>query len=290
MAIKKKKISELTLSDNLKGLYTIGVKLIDGVQTSVKVSLEYIQTAYENAVSAAQKALEAATKANNAAGSANSAASSANSAATKANTAAGNADKATAAAKTATTNANNAAAKANTAATNADNAREDLEEIKEAAVTATNSASSLISETETELSNLRELLSEVRTATKTAQDAYDLVSQIDGVNVFARIPATLVVQETVNAVVGSSPVLTKQIFPKTANQSVIFQIASGNGTINPDGVVSSPTEAGNLVINVISTISSFLWKQVTVKFRALQARKTENGTARTTENGEEIEC
>lgn len=120
MPIKKKKISELTLADNLKGLYTIGVKLINGVQTSVKVSLEYIQTAYENAVSAAQKALEAATKANNAAGSANSAASSANSAATKANTAAGNADKATAAAKTATTNANNAATKANKAAGNAD--------------------------------------------------------------------------------------------------------------------------------------------------------------------------
>lgn len=92
MPIKKKKISELTLADNLKGLYTIGVKLINGVQTSVKVSLEYIQTAYENAVSAAQKALESATKANTAAGSANSAASSANSAATKANTAAGNAD------------------------------------------------------------------------------------------------------------------------------------------------------------------------------------------------------
>lgn len=60
----------MTLADNLKGLYTIGVKLINGVQTSVKVSLEYIQTAYENAVSAAQKALEAATKANNAAGNA----------------------------------------------------------------------------------------------------------------------------------------------------------------------------------------------------------------------------
>lgn len=56
MAIKKKKISELTLSDNLKGLYTIGVKLINGVQTSVKVSLEYIQTAYENAVKATNSA------------------------------------------------------------------------------------------------------------------------------------------------------------------------------------------------------------------------------------------
>lgn len=65
MPIKKKKISELTLSDNLKGLYTIGVKLINGIQTSVKVSLEYIQTAYENAVAATDKANQAATNANN---------------------------------------------------------------------------------------------------------------------------------------------------------------------------------------------------------------------------------
>ena len=92
MGLKRIKISELTLSDNLKGLYTIGVKLINGVQTSVKVSLEHIQTAYENAVAATKKAETAANSANTAAGSANSAASSANSAATKANTAAGNAD------------------------------------------------------------------------------------------------------------------------------------------------------------------------------------------------------
>lgn len=94
MAIKKKKISELTLSDNLKGLYTIGVKLINGVQTSVKVSLEYIQTAYENAVKATNSANEAAKSANNAASSANTATS--------------NANKATEAAKTATNNANEA--------------------------------------------------------------------------------------------------------------------------------------------------------------------------------------
>lgn len=94
MAIKKKKISELTLSDNLKGLYTIGVKLINGVQTSVKVSLEYIQTAYENAVKATNSANEAAKSANNAASSANTATS--------------NANKATEAAKTATSNANEA--------------------------------------------------------------------------------------------------------------------------------------------------------------------------------------
>lgn len=151
-------------------------------------------------------------------------------------------------------------------------------------------ANGLIADTETELAMLRGLLSEVRTATKTAQDAYDLVSKINGVDVFAGIPATLVVEETINAVVGSSPIIAKELFPKTANQSVIFQLSSGKGSVTPDGVVSSPTEAGNVVIHVISTISSVLWKQVTVKFRALQARTTEDGTARTAEDGTAIVC
>lgn len=155
---------------------------------------------------------------------------------------------------------------------------------------AAEAANSLIADTETELATLRGLLSEVRTATKTAQDAYDLVSKINGVDVFAGLPATLVVEETINAVIGSSPIIAKELFPKTANQSVIFQLSSGKGSVTPDGVVSSPTEAGNMVINVVSTISSALWKQVTVKFRALQARTTEDGTARTAEDGTAIEC
>lgn len=119
MAIKKKKISELTLSDNLKGLYTIGVKLINGVQTSVKVSLEYIQTAYENAVKATNSANEAAKSANNAASSANTATSNANKATEAAKTATNNANEAAQQAKTATSNANLATQKANTAANNA---------------------------------------------------------------------------------------------------------------------------------------------------------------------------
>lgn len=151
-------------------------------------------------------------------------------------------------------------------------------------------ANGLIADTETELATLRGLLAEVRTATKTAQDAYDLVSKINGVDVFAGIPATIVVEETINAVVGSSPIIKKELFPKTANQSVIFQLSAGSGSVTPDGVVSSPTQAGNVVINVISTLSSALWKQVTVKFRALEARTTEDGTARTTEDGTAIEC
>ena len=52
MPIKKIKISELPLVESLKGLYTIGYKIIDGIKTSVKVSLEDIQTVYQDVVNA----------------------------------------------------------------------------------------------------------------------------------------------------------------------------------------------------------------------------------------------
>lgn len=122
MPKKKKKISELALADSLTGLYTIGCKIIDGIQTSVKVSLGTIQTAYENMLTEISNA-RAAT-----------------------NTATANAITATNEAKAATTNATAAATKANTAATNADNARVGLETLKantEKATQAANTAASL---------------------------------------------------------------------------------------------------------------------------------------------------
>jgi hypothetical protein len=85
MPLIKKKISELPLADSLKGLYTIGYKIIDGIKTSVKVSLEDIQTAYQDVVNAIKKSEEAAKNANNAAVIANEKASLANTAAANAN-------------------------------------------------------------------------------------------------------------------------------------------------------------------------------------------------------------
>ena len=73
MPIKKKKISELTLADSLTGLYTIGCKIIDGIQTSVKVSLGTIQTAYENMLTEISNARAATKAANTAASNANTA-------------------------------------------------------------------------------------------------------------------------------------------------------------------------------------------------------------------------
>jgi hypothetical protein len=59
MGLVKKKISELTLADSLKGLYTIGYQVIGGVRTSVRVSLEFIQTAYEKLVTATDESIKA---------------------------------------------------------------------------------------------------------------------------------------------------------------------------------------------------------------------------------------
>ena len=119
MPIKKKKISELTLADSLTGLYTIGCKIIDGIQTSVKVSLGTIQTAYENMLTEISNA-RAATKA--------------------ANTAASNANTAKLNAEAATSKANTATANAITATGNANTAHDGLEKIKEDTEIATKNA------------------------------------------------------------------------------------------------------------------------------------------------------
>ena len=143
MPKKKKKISELALADSLTGLYTIGCKIIDGIQTSVKVSLGTIQTSYENMLTEISNARAATKAANTAASNARAATKAATS---KANTATANAITATNEAKAATTNATAAATKANTAATNADNARVGLETLKantEKATQAANTAASL---------------------------------------------------------------------------------------------------------------------------------------------------
>lgn len=59
MPIKKKKISELNEAGDLKGFYTIGYRLVDGVKESVKIGLEYIHTAYEKVVQATKDAIAA---------------------------------------------------------------------------------------------------------------------------------------------------------------------------------------------------------------------------------------
>ena len=77
MGDKKKKISGLPLAQSLVGLFTIGV---DAANDSVRVSLEWLKTAYDNVTAAISNANRATESANTAAGKADKAASDAGSA------------------------------------------------------------------------------------------------------------------------------------------------------------------------------------------------------------------
>lgn len=134
------------------------------------------------------------------------------------------------------------------------------------------------------------LIPELRSAIQTALNAYNLISQVEGVDVFASLPATMVVEAVTEAVIGSTPIIKTKLFPLTANQSVVFQTSKGGGFVNPAGVVSSPTAAGEMIVYAISTQQSNVWEEIKIKFRAPVARTAENGTSRTTEDGTAIEC
>lgn len=56
MPLKKKRISELDESQNMKGFFTIGYRVINGVKTSLKFGLEKIQTALDNMLKATSDA------------------------------------------------------------------------------------------------------------------------------------------------------------------------------------------------------------------------------------------
>lgn len=281
MGLKKIKISELTLSDNLKGLYTIGVKLINGVQTSVKVSLEHIQTAYENAVAATKKAETAANSANTAAGSANSAASSANSAATKANTAAGNADKATAAAKTATTNANNAATKANEKAVAAD--------------TAAGRVNAAITQANTAATNAQQQAS---AAGEAAAEATERVAEMNAA--LARLEE---LEQTITAKDRKQPTGMELEFPKKitkGNKDILRVIATlspagtGNNvlflgddkavSVAPDGFLTV-NSVGISKIHVIPTENTSIYRTIDIEVVPQSVRLCTKSTLRLTANG-----
>lgn len=155
MPIRKKKISELTLTDSLTGLYTIGCKVMNGVQTSVRVSLGTIQTAYENMLAAIANARDATKAANTAASNANTAKLNAEAATSKANTATANAITATNEAKESTRNALSAAVLANTNALEAKKQADLAAQASDDAIAASADAEVMISEGKAQIASMR---------------------------------------------------------------------------------------------------------------------------------------
>ena len=140
------------------------------------------------------------------------------------------------------------------------------------------------------LNQVNLLIPELRSAIQTALDTYNLISKVEGVNVYAHLPATMVVEAITEAVVGSTPIVRTKMFPETANQSVVYQPGKGGCFATPDGAIPSPASAGEIVVYAISTQQSNVWREIKIRFRDPVARTTENGTARTTEAGVIIEC
>ena len=115
MAIKKKKISEYPEGNSFIGLWTLGYNIVaNGAKQSVKVSLEFIKTAIDNAIKATNEATQATENAITSTNDANSAKDRVNTATKDAITATNNANTATIGANTATEAANNIVGSLNT--------------------------------------------------------------------------------------------------------------------------------------------------------------------------------
>jgi chemotaxis protein histidine kinase CheA len=170
MAIKKIKISELPLVQSVVGLYTIGV---DALNRSVKVGLEFIKTATDNADAAANNANTAAGNANTAATAANTAASNANEATVAANEAADDANSAAKSAISAAESANTAAASANSAATAANNAADRVDAAIETANEATENANAATTAANNAATAATNAASAANTAASNADTATD---------------------------------------------------------------------------------------------------------------------
>lgn len=267
MAIKKKKISELTLSDNLKGLYTIGVKLINGVQTSVKVSLEYIQTAYENAVKATNSANEAAKSANNAASSANTATS--------------NANKATEAAKTATQ-------KANTAATNADNARKGLEEIKSATESATANANAKANEAHEKAEEANTAKDNANEATGDARVVIARLEELEEslISKYKLIPTSMKLNYPKKVTYRNTQPFKVEVelLPVDTGRNVLFLGDDRAVSITPDGVFMI-NGVGMSKIHVIPTENTGIYQTIQIEVQEPGIRLTSGNGMRLSGSG-----
>ena len=267
MALKKIKINDLPLVDSLKGLFTIGTKIVDGIQTSVKVSLEHIQTAYENAVTAASKANSAASSANGAASSANSAASSANTAAGKANAATNAANEAAVLANEKATAADTAAGRVNNAIEQANTAATAAQQQASAAQQAAESAADKIEEMDAGLERLEEL-----------EDT--LTAQV------RQQPTSMALEYPKKITQGNKGEhrITATLSPAGTGSNVIFLGDDKIVSVAPDGFIVV-NGLGKSRIHVIPTENTSIYQTIEIEVTAQSLRLNTKTSLRLISNG-----
>lgn len=271
MAIKKKKISEFPLAETLVGLFTIGV---DKLNRSVKVSLEFLKTAADNATSAASAA-------NTAKANADRATTAANDAAATASTAASNADTATAAAGKATTAANNAADNANTKASAADNAATAANQAAANANAKAAEAGNKAGEAGNAASAAQQTTTEARaTIVRLEELEQSLVGQYKMIptNMVLNYPARITLRNTVSNKIGYS------LLPTNTGRNVLFLGDDNAVSVVPDGgiIVRKP---GISKIHVIPTENTTLYRTIEITVAEPTFRKVKVSSLRLMGNG-----
>lgn len=291
--MKKIKVSELPLWNDLKGLVVMGV---NSLNQSVKVSLEFIKehtdaaiaaatTATNNAITATANAVkakqdcDAAVVANNTATTnaisamntaTTAAVSRADTATAKANTATTAANTAKANADTATANANAATAKANTAATNADKATEAAQQATDEANDATTHAEGAAFEAEQAAGRADAAKDDVIAALARVVPSYLVVTA----------PESLTLSDNVAALA----CIGAQLFPEGVMQNLVFISDNKAVAVDAQGNLR-PVAEGESVVHVVPTCNTALTRTLLIKVHRPYVRKVSPTAIRLTASG-----
>ncbi len=260
--MKKIKISELTETTDLTGLYTIGT---DKNNDSRKVSLQFVRDEVDAAVEDAETATSAA----------NTAASTANTSAATATSAASTATSAASAANTAASSANSAASSATTAAASANAAAE-------AAETAT-------AESETQTTAAAEATASAAEATTAANEAATAANEATEqvLAAFASlVPDSMTVDYPEEITYGNlvDQYITPTLYPEGTLQNVIYQSDGVAVTVAPDGKITQVAK-GTSTIYVIPTCNTAIYQTIKIKVHGATIRKVTNSSLRFTSSG-----
>ncbi len=318
MAIKIKKISDYPEGNSFVGLWTLGYNFaVNGVKQSVRVSLEFIKTAIDNAITATNEAKKATKEANSATSGANSAKDRANTAADGAITATSNANTATGSANTATTNAVNATNSAKTATSNSITATEKADTATNNAITATGNAVTATNNADTAASSATVSAANATSATTSAKAVIDRTNQanelansviqrandisdlglkeivnmqaiIQQVINYAQIVPTRIELEYSPKVTLGNPIeqsIVARLYPKFVTQNTLFLPADGDAiVVDPLGRITI-TKTGKSNIYVIPTHNTSLMQTVEIEIVPPYMREIGAGGLRLLSNG-----
>ena len=247
--MKKVKISELPLFNNLKGLFVIGT---DNLNRSVKVSLEFVE---EQTTQAVERAEEATSKALTAKDSTEKATSDCISATE-------NADKATVKANAATDKAINATGAALDAVDKCDVATDKCNDATQATKTATEATSiaTTLAKAATQAANVA--ADTANASAVTALTAKDVVIEMMGRLIPTALKVSCLERITISNV---EPVyITAELNPVTALKNIIFISDNRAALVSADGKIT-PISEGKSVISIIPTCNTALAKTILVE-------------------------